>query len=249
MTAETTDKKLIEYYKNYYNDQRTLEKRKISALQAIEHLKYVLPLNHYKKIIDIGAGEGSLLEELDRCKMADEFYGLEISESGCKQVSQKTIPHLKSIEKFDGYSINAAKCQYDLGIVNHVLEHVEHERQFLKSVSRVCENLYIEVPLELSFRPQKNIRTGRAFGHLNFYNELTFQNILLSSGLEIIKFQVFSATKEYEAFISGKINGRVRYVLKNALLATLPKISQGFVVYMAGALCKPKAIYSDERIQ
>lgn len=230
--------KLSDTYSDYYRNQDVLRKREISGRQTLSHLNAVLPQKHYQSILDIGAGDGSVLAELDRIGLASDLYAVEISTSGCESIRQKQIKSLRSVAQFDGYAIAAKDHAYELGLAVHVLEHVEHERVFLQEIARACDTVYIEVPLELTFNVARSIQLAGPYGHINFYTLATFQNLLRTTGLEILGLQVFSNSLEYEVFVSGALKGRVNNFLRNTALRITPQRAGFFMTYMAGALCK-----------
>lgn len=235
---------LIQMYKDYYLDQNVLIKRRIAARQSVDHLRLLLPRHNYRSLIDIGAGDGSVLVELDKLNITNQLHAVEISESGCASIRQKNIRSVKSINQFNGYHIPVADRSFELGLAMHVLEHVEHERAFLCEISRVCDFLYIEVPLELTFRLSNNIKSSRSFGHINFYNEAIFRNLLSTVNLEILNFKRFTASIEYESHISNWPKSHMKYSIKTAALKYLPSCSHFFFTYMAGAFCRVHEIGS-----
>ena len=78
------------------------------------------------RLLDIGAGDGAVLAELQRRQIAREFYAHEISDSGLRAIQARGLPQLVWARHFDGYHIEAQDQEFDLGITAHVLEHVEH---------------------------------------------------------------------------------------------------------------------------
>jgi ubiquinone/menaquinone biosynthesis C-methylase UbiE len=230
--------KLSETYSDYYRNQAVLLKRAISGRQTLSHLQLLLEHTSYPSILDVGAGDGSVLRELDRMGMAADLHAVEISSSGCDSIRQKQIASLRSVSQFDGYTIDAPDQAYTLGLAIHVLEHVEHERVFLAEVSRVCEQVYVEVPLELTFNTERSIQMASPYGHINFYTAVTFQNLLRTAGLEVLKFQVFANSLEYEVAVNGAFKGRIQNLLRTTALRMLPHKAGFFMTYMAGAVCR-----------
>ena len=235
---------LSEMYSHYYHDEKVLKKRKIGAQQSVDHISSLLPDHSYRSVIDIGAGDGSVLDELDKTNISNELHAVEISESGCACIHGKKIGKVQSINQFDGYHIPVNDGNYELGLAIHVLEHVEHERAFLHEISRVCDYLYIEVPLELTLKVAGNIKVGLDFGHINYYNEHTFKNLLESCNLEILGYKTFSASIEYEKHIYGSFKGVIKYYIRGGALKTVPSIAQNFFTYMGGAYCRVRKMRS-----
>lgn len=232
-------KSLTDLYNKYYNnDEKLFKKRKISALQSVEHMKSLLIKSAYSSVIDIGAGEGSVLEEISKTNITNDLHAVEISKSGINSINNKKIEKIKTVSQFDGYHIPMKDSEHELGLVIHVLEHVEHERKFLQEVSRVCNYLYIEVPLELNLKIENNIKLGINFGHLNYYNEHTFKNLLISSGLKLHKYKTYTASLNYERHISGFLKGSIKYYIKSKFLKFAPKLAQNIFVFIGGAFCE-----------
>jgi hypothetical protein len=225
-------------YDNYYGAQKeSLQlKRDLTALQSVRNLKSLLPVAKVKNLIDIGAGDGNTLKVLADQKIAEEFSAIEISSSGIEAIKQRKIKGLVKVEMFDGYTIKEDADKYALGVVLHVLEHVEHERIFMREVLRVCESVYIEVPLENTFFIKSALKLSPAYGHINFYNAHTLPALMQHMNFKIKGFKVFSHSKEYEMLISGKIKGSIRHFVKSSFLKFFPKLAVFFFTYTGGIL-------------
>ena len=231
--------KLGDLYGDYYDlGGGVAQKRAVAARQTIEHIKTVLPKPPYGKLLDVGAGEGAVLAELDAAAFAKELYAVEISQSGVEAIKRRCIRSLRSVRQFDGYKIDAPDKAYDIGTAIHVLEHVEHERAFIEEITRTCNLVYIEVPLEMTARVNRSIEISGPYGHINFYNPVTFRNLLKTCNVEILAFQVFSNSKAYETHVSGNLVGGIKYALRSTLLSVAPSIATSVMTYLAGAVCR-----------
>lgn len=233
--------KLNDMYSGYYNSEAVARKRAIAARQTVAHLVEIAGKRHVRSLIDIGAGEGSVLAGLDEIGFADELNAVEISESGCAAIAARGLKSLKSVEKFDGYSIPAADNAYELGMAAHVLEHVEYERPFLQEIARVCETVYVEVPLELTLNVERSIRMAAPYGHLNFYTPATLRNELETAGLEVIALKVWANSLEYETHVSGPLKGKINNAIRTTALKLLPKHAPFLMTYIGGALARKRA--------
>ena len=232
--------KLSTVYGDYYRDQQVLRKREISGRQAMMHLLSILPQKKYESILDVGAGDGSVLSQIEKNRFSENLHAVEISKSGCEAIISRELPSLRSVKQFDGYSIQSEDKAYELGLAIHVLEHVEHERVFLAEILRVSKFVYLEVPLELTLSVDRAIKYGGLYGHINFYTPSTFINLLESANLTVIDFKIFSNTLEYECFVGGKIKGHLKWALRRLLLLISPQKAPFFLTYMGGALCTQK---------
>lgn len=235
----STSETLINLYDDYYTSGLVDKKRAIAAKQSVGHIKKMIQIDKFKSIIDIGAGNGSLLQELVSQGSDIDVSAVEISESGVEAIAKRNLPQLINVERFDGYKINAQDNQFDLGVSVHVLEHVEHERLFLQEAARVSKTLFIEIPLEHTTDLRKSINMGRPYGHINYYTKETAVNLIETSGLEIIDIKIFSHDLAYESHVAGnKLKGYFKYSIRSKALALMPKIAQRRFVYMACITCK-----------
>lgn len=231
-----TNKSLQSIYDTYYDgDSRLLKKREITACQTFQHLNYIAGNHSFGRVIDVGAGEGSLLQQLGQNHWANELYGVEISNSGVEVIKRKKIQKLASIKSFDGYHIPFEDQYFDAAISIHVLEHVEHERAFLYELKRVAKHILIEVPLEHTVFINKAI--NQCHGHINFYTTQTFKNLLKTSGLKCINMKNFPVSRELEVFMSGQIKGSVKNLIRSTTLSLTPRIATQLMHYMCIAHC------------
>jgi hypothetical protein len=230
--------KLSDLYAGYYGDANLGRKREITARQTLDHVTAMLPSGRYRTALEVGAGEGSVLAEMDRRGIADNLHAVEISESGCEAIRSRGISRLRSVRRFDGYRIDAETASFDFGLAVHVLEHVEHEREFLLEVARACSIVYVEVPLELTLRVERAIKLSGAFGHINFYTPATFRNLLVTAGLDVLGFRVFSHSLAYETYVGGQMAGRIKYWIRSGALSAAPRLAPMVSTYLAGAVCR-----------
>ena len=229
--------KIADMYSGYYADGQVREKREITARQTMRHISAMFGNQQLASLIDVGAGDGAVLAEIDRSNIAKEIHAVEISASGCEAIRSRSLRRICSIRQFDGYSIDAPDASYSAGIAVHVLEHVEHERTFLAELVRVCNKVYIEVPLELTMRTDRSIALSGPYGHINFYTPTTFRNLLVTAGLKVLQLQVFANSLDYEILLSGKLKGVAKHLSRIGLLRAMPSMAPFFLTYLAGAVC------------
>lgn len=228
---------LMTMYDDYYTDGRVANKREIASVQTFGHLMRMVPPGKVDSVLDIGAGDGAVLDKLYKGGFGASLAAVEISNSGIDAIGARKIPNLRSVHKFDGYRIPHSDGSFDFGLAIHVLEHVEHERLFLKEASRVCKKLYVEVPLELTRNLERSIAMSGPYGHINFYTPVSFENLLKTSGLTVERTMVFAHDLAYEQYLAGSAKGRIKYSLRSAFLKIAPKLAVRNFVYMAGAVC------------
>lgn len=177
---------ITESYKSQYQANLS-EWRYLSAKYKAENILHLTKNLHFSKVLEVGAGEGSILEWLSKAQFAPEMYALEISESGLEKIRAKKIPLLQEALLFDGYRIPYPDNAFDLVICSHVLEHVEFERALLREIKRVSKYQVFEVPIDFSFFVDKKLKHFLSYGHINIYTPALFRFLLLSENFVILK--------------------------------------------------------------
>ena len=89
---------------------------KYKALNIIELSKKI----KFENVLEVGAGEGSILHWLSKYKFSKNMYAIEISNSGIEIIKSKHIENLKEVLLFDGYKIPYKDNQFDLLIGYHL---------------------------------------------------------------------------------------------------------------------------------
>ena len=238
---ETMDQhpELQAFYEDYYDDTVS-RKREIMAQQTVDHIVSLGKNVHLGSVLDVGAGDGAVLAELERRELGAELHAVEISSSGIERINRRNLKRLKSVQGFDGYKLPFPDDSFDTALLVHVLEHVEHERLLLKEIRRVARRCYIEVPLEHTMRLGRSISIGKSFGHINFYTIKTFENILDTARLSPVAVATFSASLDYERHLSGPVLGAIKHAVRSSALEINSSVAAQLFVYMAGALCERK---------
>ena len=230
-------KELTDLYEGYYSGDDIEVKRALSASDSIDHI-LSLRRENFGKLLDVGAGNGSVLKEVARQNLASEATALEISASGIERIRNLDFAALKEVQAFDGYQIPYADRTFDTAICIHVLEHVEHERMLLREIRRVAKDVFLEVPLEGGLRGRLNYSTG----HINYYTPLSFKALVETSGLEIVSSRVFTSSSAYEQHLYGPRKGKVRNVIRNVLLNTLGPRASELMTYLMTVHCRPTEV-------
>jgi SAM-dependent methyltransferase len=159
--------------------------RMLGAKYKAQHIIDVSKGHTFKKVLEVGAGDGSILKYLADAGFAEEYHALEISESGVDRIKSRKIPGVKSVRIFDGYKLPFENDAFDVVILSHVLEHVEHERMLLRELQRVAANCIIEVPLDYRYGVDRRLKHFLAYGHINMYTPTSLRYLLRTEGLEV----------------------------------------------------------------
>jgi len=189
------------------------------ALNIVELSKSI----QFRNVLEVGAGEGSVLNWLSQMDFCKDLNCIEISESGIEMIKSKNIPNLKDILLFDGYQIPYPDNHFDLVVCSHVLEHVEHERILLREIKRVSKYQIFEVPIDFSFYVDRKLEHFLSYGHINIYTPSLFRFLLKSENFEVKKDINYFYHDDVLRLLYGK-NKSAYYItkIKFALLNMVP---------------------------
>jgi ubiquinone/menaquinone biosynthesis C-methylase UbiE len=171
--------------------------------------------NEFKKVLEVGAGDGSILQHLDVMNAFSEMHALEISQSGVDQINSRKLKNLKSVNIFDGYHIPFADNEFDLLILAHVLEHVEFERMLLREIKRVSKHVIIEVPCDYRYGVDKRMKHFLNYGHINMYTPSSIRFLVKSEGFEIISDKISMIEPEVTKFNTFINQGKSKSLLRS----------------------------------
>ncbi|MCZ4242960.1 class I SAM-dependent methyltransferase [Pedobacter punctiformis] len=194
-------------YDNFYT-QSDVAWRMLGAKYKAQNIIDVCKSIKPQKVLEVGAGDGSILHFLNEWNFAPEIYALEIAQSGVDLILDRKLSNLKEAKTFDGYKIPYEDDSFDLVILAHVLEHVEHERILLRELKRVAKYIVVEVPKDYRFGVDKRMKHFLDYGHINMYTPTSLRFLLQSEGLEIIEDKVSmtaTETVKFNEFINRKV--------------------------------------------
>jgi len=193
-------------YDNFYTNS-DVAWRMLGAKYKAKNIVDVCSEIKPQKVLEVGAGDGSILHFLNEWNFAPELHALEIAESGVDIIKSRNLSRLKSVQTFDGYKIPFEDNAFDLIILAHVLEHVEHERILLRELKRVSKYIVIEVPKDYRFGVDRRVKHFLDYGHINMYTPTSLRFLLQSEGLEILEDKVSmtaTETVKFNEFINKK---------------------------------------------
>lgn len=210
-------------YDDQYSDTATTAWRDLGArgkaLNIIE-LCADLKVNHF---LDVGSGDGAVLQILDEKKFAPAVTALEISESGFREIQKRSLKSLNEVRLFDGYSIPFSEKQFPLVTCSHVVEHVEHPRILLREIHRVSEMQYFEVPIDFSFFVDEKVGHYLSYGHINIFTPALFKFLLKSEGFEVVREKfIFYENAIHEKIHRGNSSALLKAKIKNAVVEAVP---------------------------
>lgn len=233
MTQIAVGDRLKRNYLNYYAAGES-EWRRRGALGKADNIVSLCRDLPRGSILEIGAGEGSILRRLSELGFGDALHAIEISPSGVAAIESQRIPRLVECRLFDGYHVPYDDGRFDIAILSHVLEHVEHPRQLLYEASRVARFVFVEVPLEDTMRLPADF-VPDAVGHINVYSPKTIRHLAQSCDLRVLRQITTSPAKETYTF--RRRIGSLRYYVKELLLVVAPSLATRLFTYHGALLC------------
>lgn len=135
-----------------YNSKNPLMGMVISNF--IENLKAtVTPLENISRVIDIGCGEGFIINCLDM----PDVTGVDISKNALKLAKDKN--RNSNLCAGSVYELSFKNDSFDLAIATEVLEHLEEPERAIQEIKRVSRNYCVfSVPNEPYFRIMNFLR-------------------------------------------------------------------------------------------
>ncbi|HPB81903.1 MAG TPA: methionine biosynthesis protein MetW [Spirochaetota bacterium] len=115
-------------------------------LQSFLRIGYDLIINEipeHARVLDLGCGNGKLLEELQTTRKIDG-YGVEISAEGVSMCLEKGL-YCYQGDIDDGLA-DYRDNSFDYVILNQTLQHTKRPRFVLQEIMRICRNTIISFP-------------------------------------------------------------------------------------------------------
>ncbi len=182
-----------DFYERCYTASPDGEKwarwRALGALTKADHVERLLAragIGAIADVLEIGCGDGSVLEELGRREIGTSRTGMDISSSAVELAAAR--PGISAAQCFDGARIPSQEESYDLVVATHVLEHVPAPEPLVTELVRVARRaLVVEVPLERNIaarRPAARAASESA-GHLHLFDRAHVREMVTRTGWSI----------------------------------------------------------------
>jgi SAM-dependent methyltransferase len=209
-------------YEHYYTDGPT-EWRRLGAIDKAGNIVALCAGIQVKSVVEI------VLARLSELGFGETLHAVEISPSGVDVIRQRAIPRLVQCDLFDGYRIPHESGRFDLAVLSHVIEHVEHPRQLLYEAARIARYVFVEVPTEDMSRHAADY-VPDAVGHINFFSPRTIRWLLQSSGLTVVRQKTTNPSKGTYAYAAGR-KGVLQFYVKELLLSLAPAVATRHFCY------------------
>lgn len=190
-----------------------------------------------RRVLDVGAGNGSVLQKYVDGGLGEEIHAVEISGSGLAELEKRRSARFVAATRFDGIRIPYPDDSFDLVVLSHVLEHVEHPRLLLHEIRRVARHVFVEVPLECAAlrSQQRGDWVMDETGHINYYNRDLLRRELQTSGWKVERLEVPPPGVDPYRFLNGA-RGVLHWRLKRAMLAVAPRLATALSTWNCASL-------------
>ena len=196
-------------------------------------------------VVEIGCGDGALLAELSARGFGDSLAGFDISSAAVELARERAIPRVASLDVFDGVRLPVEDSAFDLGVLSHVLEHVERPAALLREAARACRAVIVEVPLERNAsggRPDKRASSGE-IGHVQALDRAAVRALVESAGLRVAAELLDPLPREVHTFFAkspvDQARGLAKAAVRRGLFRVSPAVAErAFTLHYACA-CVP----------
>jgi len=193
------DEKLLEYNKNYNNDQFSSDYYKNYINTNIKILQDKHQIKN-KKILEIGSGTGKYLKLF--CKKTNsKGIGIDPAYKGEKEAENVSFIS-------DYFSNKYSNIKADILILRHILEHIEKPNHFLSHIIKNINTtkdlmVIIEVP-DFEWILRHNSYWDITYEHCNYFTKDSLKNLLVLNQIQVI--DIFNVFQGQYIIIVGKFN-------------------------------------------
>lgn len=235
MTELKVSDRLRENCDRYYDNEDD-EWRRLGAVDKAANIVELCGALEHGRILEIGAGDGAILQRLAELDLATDYSPQRSPPRAPPRLPGRRYPGWPDATIFDGYELPYADENFDLAVLSHVVEHVEHPRRILREASRVARYVFVEVPLEDMSRLSRDSTLDRV-GHINFYSPRTIRWLLRSRGLHVIRQATTNPSRATYVYHRGR-RGLMHYYIKHTLIATVPSFATRHFAYHGSLVCE-----------
>src|ERR1035441_5509189 len=142
--AENIDKgRFARLYEDVYTGAS--EWRTLGAIDKAKNIVALCSALPHDRIVEVGAGDGAILQRLSELGFGTELTALELSHSAVETIRRRKIPAVVDTVEYDGSHFPFPPSSFDLAIMSHVLEHVEEPRLLLYEVARFPPFVFVSL--------------------------------------------------------------------------------------------------------
>jgi ubiquinone/menaquinone biosynthesis C-methylase UbiE len=190
----------------------------VDKVDSIEALTAGIPIS---SVVEIGAGTGAILSELDKRAFAARYVAIEpASQMAAFLKEHTTATRLECVIDSTLADADLTGQRFDLAILSHVLEHVAAPSVLLAEALAVARYVVAEVPLEgnwngnlrsmLKERLTKRPRIDHLAGHVHFWSRSEFKAVVDAAGGTIRRERLYAPAMKPAPSDSAALLPRMR---------------------------------------
>jgi SAM-dependent methyltransferase len=243
---------LIDFYEEAYSGSgaegaRYADWRTLSAAAKAEHVIELCGRGGVdpRSTLDVGCGDGALMEELHVRGFGGRLVGMEISQAALRIAGARAA--VDEVGSFDGRVLSLPDGSFELGVLSHVLEHTPDPPALLAEVARVCRAVVFEVPLEANRsarRPSKRAH-AKEIGHLHRLDRSAAREIALQAGLnpaaELADPLGLAVQRFFAETPAGRAKATAKWAFRAGAHRTAPALAERLFTVHYACLCLPGA--------
>ena len=196
-------------------------------------------------IAEIGCGDGALLAELSSRGFGGSLSGFDISPAAIELAQARAAARVVSLAVFDGVRLPVGDRSFDLGVLSHVLEHVDDPGALLREAARACRALVVEVPLERNASGGRAVKrsSSEEIGHVQALDRAAVRRLVEDAGLRVAADLLDPLPREVHTFFAespvDQARGLAKAAVRRGLFRVSPAVAErAFTLHYACA-CVP----------
>jgi 2-polyprenyl-3-methyl-5-hydroxy-6-metoxy-1,4-benzoquinol methylase len=201
---------------------------KVDSVEILLNRHAIAPIS----VLELGCGTGAVITECQKRGLGAKFTAVDYSREAIAYLESRSsgIQCVSADITDPTFELHGS---FDVVVLSHVLEHLEQPLEFLQSLIRKVQIQYLvaEVPLEdlLAFR-LKNLfrdRYKNRAGHVQFFTEETFQQLLSQAGLRLLDHRRYApvyAAEEIDFVCAKDGQTGIRRAIRKATGCYLPRV-------------------------
>jgi ubiquinone/menaquinone biosynthesis C-methylase UbiE len=242
-TKETQRELYEEVYRTH--DEKNQRWKALCATQNLGGVQELLARAAVapERVIDIGCGDGAILEEMSRRGVGSRFVGYEIAPAAVAFVESRNISGVERVQLFDGEELPEPDDAFDLALLHFVIDQAVAPGKLLAEARRVARYVVVAVVLDDTRRMRAKLRRGRQgrFGRLQLYNRDSIRDQLEAAGLTILAESVHAPSVRIGVFWAEGPRAKLRaYALAGAragLHLIAPRYAERLYAHSYRAIC------------
>ena len=169
-----------EYYERVPPGRHEYWRKMAACRHRVDVLLTQLREHRPQSVIDLGCGDGALLEEIALALPNAKLAGIDLSTNQTRRNASKTPTVSWHACNLDGsFSLPSERSKADALVATELIEHLDFPASFLRSARELGTT---ECRLYLSTQSGPLRETERRVGHRRHYRDLELRELLLETG-------------------------------------------------------------------